>query len=76
MIIDVHTHIFESLDVFQKTWLESYRAHKKSQLGDKEYDPGRKCQDIPGNLRPLIMIIYQGGKELWNVGANVFFCLD
>ncbi len=37
MIIDVHTHIFESLDVFQKSFLDNFRAHKRVQLGNEGY---------------------------------------
>jgi len=61
MIIDVHTHIFESLDVFQKTWLENYRAHKKSQLGDKEYEKWEANFD--GRAETLIRDMDEAGVD-------------
>jgi len=37
VIIDAHVHLFESLDVFQKSWLNSLRAHKRVQIGEEGY---------------------------------------
>ncbi len=61
MIIDVHAHLFESLDVFQKSWLDSLRAHKRVQLGDKGYEKWEAAFD--GRVETLIKDMDEAGVD-------------
>lgn len=61
MIIDVHTHIFESLDVFQKSWLDNFLAHKKIQLGDQGYKNWEAA--FEGTVESLIKDMDEAGID-------------
>jgi predicted TIM-barrel fold metal-dependent hydrolase len=61
MIIDVHTHIFESLDVFQKSFLDNFRAHKRIQLGDEGYKNWEAAFD--GRIETLIKDMDEAGVD-------------
>jgi hypothetical protein len=61
MIIDVHTHIFESLDVFQKSFLDNFRAHKRVQLGNEGYKNWEAV--FEGRIETLIKDMDEAGVD-------------
>jgi uncharacterized protein len=61
MVIDFHTHVFPSLDVFQKSWLEKMRAQKKTLLGSELYKKWEEGLD--GRVELLINDMDEAGVD-------------
>lgn len=62
MIIDAHAHLWASLKVFQKSWLDSFREYKKKQLGvGEEYEKWETSLD--GRVENLISDMDEAGVD-------------
>ena len=61
MIIDAHAHLFESLDVYHKPWLDGIKAHFFSKLEPKEFDSWLSALD--GKVETLIKDMDEAGVD-------------
>jgi len=61
MIIDAHAHLFESLDVYHKQWLDGVKSHFRSKLDRKEYEIWEASMD--GRVETLIKDMDEAGVD-------------
>ncbi len=52
MIIDAHAHLFESLDVYQKSWLDGLKEGMRQKMSAKGYEEWLASLD--GRVETLI----------------------
>jgi predicted TIM-barrel fold metal-dependent hydrolase len=66
MVIDCHAHLFKSIEVISKKWLERMHEHKKRQLGDEGYKKwkSRMEGESPGTVEALIKDMDEAGVDI------------
>jgi len=63
MVIDFHTHIFESASVFPQAWVDGIYEFKKSVMGGKDLEEWRNALDQSGKVEALIEDMDEAGID-------------
>ena len=61
MVIDAHAHLFESLDVYHKQWLDGVRTHFRSKLNPTEFEIWESS--LNGRVETLIKDMDEAGVD-------------
>jgi len=61
MIIDAHAHLFESLEVYQKSWLDGVKAHNRRLRSKDEYE--RWEASLDGRVETLLKDMDDAGVD-------------
>jgi hypothetical protein len=63
MIIDFHTHVFESLECFPKQWIEETLKVMRYKMGEEAYEKATSSFDSMGRVEELIKTMDEAGIE-------------
>lgn len=63
MIIDIHTHLFESLAAFPKVWLDEMVKYKRKAVDDEAFRQWRAGFDQSGSTEALIADMDEAGVD-------------
>lgn len=63
MIIDVHTHMFQSLACFPKPWVDHYYEVKKRRMGEEAFEKEKPTLDSMGGVEMLIKDMDEAGVD-------------